>query len=131
MWNQAFNNKLQQQLRPLVFEIDKKDKTKQKELLEIPPSMLTKILLIIPSAIGWITHAPLYLPVKYWVLKVYDKTVHVDAMLVVITLFSYPVYLLLITLLLFIILNTYWVLLLFIILPFTAWSYVQVKEQLD
>jgi 1-acyl-sn-glycerol-3-phosphate acyltransferase len=29
-WNQVFNNKLEQELRPLVFEIEKKDKKKQK-----------------------------------------------------------------------------------------------------
>jgi len=131
VWNQVFNNTLQQELRPLVFEIDKKDKAKQRELLKIKPSLLTKILLVIPAAIGWIAHAPLYLPIKYWVFKKYSNTVHIDSMLIVIPLFSYPFYLLLITLILFITINTYWVFLLFIILPFTAWSYVQVKEQLD
>ena len=130
-WNQAFNNKLQQEFRPLVFEIDKKDKAKQKELLEIRPSTLTKFLLAIPAAIGWLAHVPLYLPIKYWVFKKYGKTVHVDSMLIAIPLFSYPFYLLLITLILFITLNTFWVFLLFIILPFTAWSYVQLKGQLD
>jgi len=130
-WNQVFNNTLKQELKPLVFEIDKKDKAKQKELLEIQPSLFTKILLAIPAVTGWLVHAPLYLPIKYWVLKKYSKTVHVDSMLIAISLFSYPFYLLLITLLLFINLNTWWVFLLFIILPLTAWSYVQVKAQLD
>lgn len=130
-WNQIFNTKLQQQLRPLVFEIDKKDKTKQKELLEIQCSLFTKIFLAIPAAIGWLAHAPLYLPIKYWVLKVYGKTVHVDSMFIAIMLFSYPIYLLLITLLLFIFLKSWGAFLLIIILPFTAWSYVQVKGQLD
>jgi len=130
-WNQAFNNKLQKELRPLIFEIDKKDKAKQKELLEIKPSVVAKILLAIPSVIGWLVHAPLYLPIKYWVLKKYGKTVHVDSMLIAIPLFSYPFYLLVITILLFITLNTWWAFLVFIILPLTAWSYVQVKGQLD
>ena len=131
VWNQVFNNTLQQELCPLVFEIEKNDKAKQKELLEIKPSLLTKILLAIPAAIGWLAHAPFYLPIKYWVFKKYDKTVHIDSMLIAIPLFSYPFYLLLITLILFFTLNTWWVFLVFIILPFTAWSYVQVKEQLD
>ena len=130
-WNQVFNNTLQQELRLLVFEIDKKDKAKQKELLEIRPSLLTKILLTIPAAIGWLTHIPFYLPIKYWVMKKYAGTVHIDSMLIVVSLFSYPFYLLLITFLLFITFNTYWVSLLFIILPFAAWSYVQRKGQLD
>ena len=130
-WNQIFNNKLQQELSPLVFEIEKEDKKKQKELLEIKPSLLTKILLAIPAAIGLLVHAPLYLPIKYWVHKKYNNSGHVDAMQIVLPLLIYPFYLLLITFLLFFILNTSWVFLLMIILPFTAWSYVQVKEQLD
>jgi len=130
-WNQVFNNKLEQELHPLVFEIEKKDKKKQKELLEIKPSLLTKILLAIPAAIGWLFHAPLYLPIKYWVHKKYNNTGHLDAMQIVLPLFIYPFYLLLVTFLLFFTLNSYWVFLLMIILPFTAWSYVQVKRQLD
>lgn len=130
-FNQVFNNTLQQELRPLVYEIDKKDKAKQKELLEIKPSRITTILLSIPAAIGWIAHVPFYLPIKYRVLKKYEETVHIDSMLIVISLFSYPLYLLLITLLFFILLKSLWVVLLFVILPFTAWSYVQLKGQLD
>jgi len=130
-WNQVFNNKLQQELSPLVFEIEKKDKKRQKELLEIDPSLFTKILLAIPAAIGWLIHAPLYLPIKHWVHKKYNNSGHVDAMQIVLPLFIYPFYLLLIIFLLFFTLNTYWVFLLIIILPFTAWSYVQVKGQLD
>ena len=130
-WNQVFNNKLQQELSPLVFEIEKKDKKKQKELLEIDPALLTKILLAIPAAIGLLIHAPLYLPIKYWVHKKYTNTGHLDAMQIVLPLFIYPFYLLFVTFLLFFTLNTYWVFLLMIILPFTAWSYVQVKGQLD
>ena len=130
-WNQVFNNKLQQELSPLVFEIEKEHKKKQKELLEIKPSLLTKILLAIPAAIGWLVHAPLYLPIKYWVHKKYDNTGHLDAMQIVLPLFIYPFYLLLIVLFSFFIFKTGWVFLLMIILPFTAWSYVQVKGQLD
>jgi len=130
-WNQVFNNTLQQELSPLVYEIKKEDKPKQTELLEIRIPPLTKILLAIPAAIGWLVHAPLYLPIKYWVQKKYNDTGHVDAMQIALPLLIYPFYLLLITFLLFIILNTWWVFLLFIMLPFTAWSYVQVKGQLD
>ena len=130
-WNQVFNNTLQQELRPLVYEIEKEDKAKQKKLLEIKIPLPTKIFLAIPAAIGWLVHAPFYLPIKYWVHKKYNNSGHVDAMQLAIPLFIYPVYLLLIILILFFILKTWWVILLFIMLPFTAWSYVQVKGQLD
>ena len=130
-WNLVFNDKLRKELLPLVFEIDKNDKTRQKQLLEIQPSLLKYILLAIPAAIGWLLHSPIYLPIKYWVFKKYGQTVHVDSMLITRSLFIYPFYILLVILLLFIILNTYWVLSLFIIMPFTAWSYVQLKGQLD
>ena len=130
-WHQVFNNRLRQELQPLVFEIEKNDRAKQKELLEIKVPLLAKILLAIPAATGWLVHVPLYLPIKHWVTKKYKNTGHVDSMQIVLTLFIYPFYLLLITILLFIILNSYLVLLLFVILPFTAWSYVQLKGQLD
>jgi 1-acyl-sn-glycerol-3-phosphate acyltransferase len=130
-FNQAFNNTLNQELKPLVYEIDKADKKKQKELLEIKKSSITKILLVIPAAIGWILHAPLYLPIKSWINKKYGETVHGDSMQIAIPLFVYPFYLLLIFLILFFVLNSWWVLPLIILLPFTAWSYVQVKQQLD
>jgi hypothetical protein len=68
-WNQVFNNKLQQELSPLVFEIEKKDKKKQQELLEIDPSLLTKVLLAIPAVIGLLIHAPLYLPINFGYIK--------------------------------------------------------------
>jgi len=130
-WNQVFNNTLQQELRPLVFEIDKKDKAKQKELLEIKTPLIKKILIAIPAVTGWLIHVPVYLPIKHWVMKKYSKTVHVDSMLLALPVFIYPIYLLLVTLILYITLNTPWVLLTFIVFPFTAWSYVQLKEQLD
>lgn len=130
-WNQVFNNTLQQELRPLVYEIKKEDKAKQKELLKIKIPLLSKIFLVIPAAIGWLVHAPLYLPIKYWVNKKYNNSGHVDSMQIVLPLFIYPFYLLLFTILLFFILKTWLVFFLFIILPFTAWSYVQLKEQLD
>ena len=129
--HQSFNSQLQQQLEKLVFEIDKPDKQKQAELLEIKPPALKKIILALPAVIGWLLHAPLYLPVKNYVKKKFEYSDHYDSVLMGILVFSYPVYLLLIVLLLFIFIKAWWVFLLFFILPFTAWSYAQVKGQLD
>lgn len=130
-FNQVFNNTLQQQLRPLVYEIDKTDRQKQEKLLKIKIPLVTKIVLVIPAAVGWLTHVPFYLPIKYWVRKKYDDTGHMDAMQVSIPLVTYPFYLLLIVVILFFVLSSWWVFLLFLLLPLTAWSYVQLKGQLD
>ena len=129
--HQAFNNHLQQELKPLVFEIEKTDKEKQKEILEIKISTIKKVLLVLPAAIGWLAHAPFYFPVKKFVFKKFGKTIHIDSILIALPTFIYPLYLLLIVLLLFLFIKSCWVFLSFLILPFTAWSYVQVKRQLD
>lgn len=130
-FNQSFNNTLQQELKPLVYEIGKSDKQKQEELLAIRIPLSTKILLGIPAIIGWLAHAPLYIPIKYWVNKKYKNTGHLDAMQISIPLVIYPFYLLLLVLILFFVLKSWWVLLVFVLLPLTAWSYVQIKGQLD
>jgi hypothetical protein len=130
-FNQAFNNTLQQELKPLVYEIERSDKQKQKDLLEIKVPFITKIVLAIPAVIGWLVHAPLYLPIKYWVNKKYRDSGHVDAMQISFSLILYPFYLLMIVTILFIVLNTWWVVLLFVLVPFTAWSHVRVKGQLE
>jgi len=129
--NQVFNNHLQKELVPLAFEIETNNKQKQKELLEIKPSSISKILLAIPALIGWLLHAPLYLPLKIFTLNKFRNTVHVDSVLIALLTFLYPIYLLLIVLLLFLFIKSSWVFSLLPILPFTAWSYVQLKGQLD
>lgn len=129
--NQVFNNQLKKEMEPLVFEIEKNDLQKQKKLLEIKPSLAMKILLALPALIGYIIHAPLFLLIKLSVWNKLCRTVHVDSVLIALLVFSYPVYLLLIIFLTFLFTKTWCVLFLFIVLPFTAWSYVQLKGQLD
>ena len=129
--HQAFNNKLQQQFKHLVFEIPTTDKQKQKQLLEIKPSLLKQILLAIPAVMGFALHAPLYLPVKSFTWKRTYNNDHFDSIMTGILLFSYPFYALFLCMLLFIFIKSAYVFLLLLILPFTAWSYVQLKPQLD
>jgi len=129
--NQAFNSKLQKELAPLIFEIKKENKESQKEMLEISPSLLTKIFLAVPALIGLMAHAPLYWPLKIIILKKIGHTVHVDSVLSALLVFSYPLYLMLTILLVFLLLKSWWVLVLIIFLPFSAWSYLQLKGQLD
>ncbi|MEO7923897.1 MAG: 1-acyl-sn-glycerol-3-phosphate acyltransferase [Chitinophagaceae bacterium] len=129
--HQAFNTKLQTELEQLVFEISKTDKQKQKELLTIAPAQWKKIFFLLPATIGFITHLPLYLPVKRFTWKRTHDNDHFDSVMTGILLFTYPLYLLLLVMLLLFILKSWWVLALLLILPFTAWSYVQLKPQLD
>jgi hypothetical protein len=129
--NQAFNNKLQAQLEQLVFEIDKNDTKKQRLLLEEKPSPLTKIILFIPAIIGWLIHAPLYLPIKKITYKKTRDNDHYDSVLVASLLFIYPLYLVLLTAIAILLTKNFYFLLLTFALPFTAWAYVQLKQQLD
>lgn len=129
--HQAFNDKLCQQLNKLVLEIPLTDKQKQKELLEVKPSLMKQITLFIPALIGWVIHAPLYLPVKSFTWKRTWNNDHFDSVMTGILLFTYPVYLLILIATAFLVTNSWLVLLLFLFLPFTAWSYIQLKPQLD
>jgi 1-acyl-sn-glycerol-3-phosphate acyltransferase len=129
--HQSFNNKLLHQFEKLVFEIPKTDKQKQATLLELKPALFKKIILSVPGAIGWIIHAPLYLPVRRFTLTRTFNNDHYDSIMTAILLFAYPVYLLILSLLLFLFIKSWWVFLLLLILPFTAWSYTQLKPQLD
>lgn len=108
LWNssegiryQAFNNKLQQQLNQLVFEINNQDKEKKQTLLEKKPAYLSKILFAFPAFIGWLTHLPLYLPVQKITYKKTAHNDHFDSIMAAVLLVTYPFYLLLITLVTF------------------------------
>jgi len=131
MRHQAFNDELRQQLNKLVLEIPQTDKQKQRELLEAKPSLLKQIILFIPALIGWIIHAPLYLPVRSFTWKRTWNNDHFDSVVTGILLFAYPIYLLILIVIAFLVTKSWFVLLLFLLLPFTAWSYVQLKPQLD
>jgi 1-acyl-sn-glycerol-3-phosphate acyltransferase len=129
--HQAFNEKLRQQLVKLVFEIDKEDKYLQKTLLVVKPSLLKKIILLIPAVAGWLLHAPLYYPARAFVKSKPKLKLHYDSVLNALLMFKYPFYVLFITLLVLLLVKSWWAWLLPFVLPFTAWSYVQVKGQLD
>jgi 1-acyl-sn-glycerol-3-phosphate acyltransferase len=129
--NQSFTYKLEKQLQQLVFEIDKNDIQKQKQLLEKKPSLSTKIFLFIPAAIGWLLHAPLYLPVKKFTYKKTWNNDHYDSVLAALLLFIYPFYVALATIIAFTFTDSILSLLLIILMPFTAWACIQLKPQLD
>ena len=129
--NLAFNLKLKEQLHRLVYEINKNDIRQQERILEKKPSLFAKISLAMPAAIGWIIHAPLYVPIKNFTHKKTVNNDHYDSILVVLLLFMYPCYLILITVIILLLTHNVYFLLLTLALPFTAWAYVQLKPQLD
>lgn len=123
-----FNEKLTSQLQQLVFEIDKSDQQKKEELLYIKPSLIKKILLFIPAIIGLIINAPLYL-VFHFIIK--NRAVdHYDSIMTGLLFFFYPLYVLAITLIIFFVTESSYALLLLLLMPFTAWSYLQLKKQI-
>jgi 1-acyl-sn-glycerol-3-phosphate acyltransferase len=128
---QSFTNKLQEQLQQLVFEIDKKDIQKQKQLLEKNPPALVAIILFVPAAIGWLIHAPVYLPVKNFANKRTSNSDHHDAVLIALLFFIYPLYVILITVATFLLTHNPLSWLLIVVMPLTALSYAQLKPQLD
>lgn len=127
----AFNNKLRQQLNDLVFEINKDDKPMQARLLASSPTLFRKIMLFIPAIIGWLVHSPLYLSVKRFTWKRTYNNDHFDSVLTGILIFAYPIYLLILCLIVFTFTGSWFTLFLLFLLPFTAWSYIQLKPQLD
>jgi 1-acyl-sn-glycerol-3-phosphate acyltransferase len=127
----AFNNRLQRQLEQLVLEIPQTDKQKQKDLLELKPTLFKQIILSVPAAIGFLIHAPLYLPARNLTWKRAYNNDHYDSIVTAILLFTYPIYLLLLALLLFLFIKSWYVFLVLLVVPFTAWSYTQLKPQLD
>ena len=129
--HQAFNNILNNELTNLVYDIPKHDLEKQRRLLKSPPSSLKKILLFIPSMIGFITHSLLYIPLKKIALKKAGHNDHFDSFMMVTLLFLYPIYLLLIFLGLYFSGFIFTAIFILVLLPFTAWAHVQLKPQLD
>jgi len=127
----AFNTKLQQQLNTLVFEINKLDKGKKQALLEKKPHRWSKIFFAFPAFVGWLIHLPLYIPVqKITHIKTADND-HFDSIMAAVLLVTYPFYLLLISFITFYLTRSSFSFLLLLLLPVTAWCYVQVKAQLD
>jgi 1-acyl-sn-glycerol-3-phosphate acyltransferase len=122
-----FNEKLQQQLQNLVFEIDKNDPEKLKKYFYIRQPVFKKIVLFIPAIAGYLFHFPLY----RWI----DESIknrasdHYDSIIVGLLFFLYPIYLCLLTLLVFLITKNILAFSLLLIIPFTAWSYLQLKRQ--
>lgn len=123
----AFNSILEQQLKKGVIEAAATDKEKIKRKFFVPQPLIKQVLLFIPAAAGWLLHAPLYYPV---ILLIKNRANdHFDAVVVSLLFILYPVYLLAVTITAYCITGSLLTLLLFLVMPFTAWSFLQLKRQ--
>lgn len=119
-----FNDILQMQLQPLVYEAENAEAAKK--FFPAEGNLAKTVLLFIPALVGVGVHWPLFYLSKALAQLKFRNSDHYDSVLVVLLFILYPWYLLLIALLLcpHIGLPAFSV---FIVLPFTAWSWVQIK----
>lgn len=124
-----FNNILKNKLQSLVIEIPINDYEKIKDNFYFQISKTFRILLLLPAFTGLVIHAPLYIPIKFYVYKKTIDTVHYDSIIACALFMLYPIYLIVISMILFSITSSCWSYSLILILPFFAWSYLQLKKQ--
>ena len=124
----AFNGLLEEQLKGLVYEIDKGDKKLLKQKLYQPQPLLKRRVLFIPAAVGFLLHAPLYFTAKKVTDKHFDND-HYDSVINALLMLAYPLYLILFFILAGAVFNWWIGLCVFVLMPFCAWAYVRVKDQ--
>jgi 1-acyl-sn-glycerol-3-phosphate acyltransferase len=123
-----FNEKLQSQLRQLIFEIDKNDQETLKSMFSFKQPLYKKIILFFPAIIGFMINAPLYFVIHLIIKK--RAVDHYDSIMTGLLFILYPLYVLALSLLTFYFTKNIYSLLLLIVIPFTAWSYLQLKRQI-
>lgn len=124
----SFNEKLQSQFEKLVYEIDAGDKEKQKKYFYIKQPLPKKILLFFPAVAGFIVNAPLYFVIHLIIRK--RASDHYDSIMVGLLFFIFPLYVFSLTLIAFFLTQSLYSFLLLVLLPFAAWSYLQLKKQI-
>lgn len=125
-----FNNSLEQQLAPRIYEIAAGNKQAVREHFKRPKKGLFYVLLFLPAMIGWLLHAPLFYPVKLFTHFKFRNSGHYDSVLHALLMLLYPLYLLLVSIIAFNYTGWY-ALAVFVVLPFTAWAWVQWSEVIE
>jgi len=126
-----FNEILKTQLIKYVFEIDSSNKEKLKEIFYIQQPGLKKIVLFIPATLGFLIHTPLYHFARWLGSVINNETEHYDSKLIGLLFILYPVFLLVISCLVLFFAGSLLSFMFLLLAPFTAWSFVQLKRQLD
>ncbi len=125
----AFNQLLQNQMQPLIYEIDTADAEKRKSIFEVKVPVWKKILLFIPALFGLILNFPLYFVAKTIAIQYGSNNDHYDSILIAVLFVFFPIYLLLFSLITFFIFQNHLSWLLLLLMPFCAWSWLQAKKQ--
>jgi 1-acyl-sn-glycerol-3-phosphate acyltransferase len=123
-----FNNNLQHSLQALVFEIPEEEITQQANKLSVKQHYFIKALLLLPAGIGFLLHAPLYIPLKKYASTRTKGTDHYDSVLTVLLVFLYPFYLFLSLLILAVAGYGWFSILPLALFPLLARAFVMVKN---
>ncbi len=123
-----FNEHLERSLKNLVYEIDPNNTVAITEKLGHPTPLILKALLALPAIAGALIHAPLYYLVKWFTDKYFDND-HWDSVFNSLAVLLYPLYLLPLCICVWAYANVQAALVALVLIPFTAWAYVQVKDQ--
>lgn len=124
-----FNEKLKDELIPLVHHFDSKDIEGIQNKFSIKQSQFYKPILFIPSKIGKWIHAPLYLPIQSFCKKKAGNSDHYDSVLVGLLFILYPIFLTLIALSFYWMFGEWYWILIFVFMPFFAWAFVQLRDE--
>lgn len=126
-----FNETLKAQLDEYVFEIDSNDKAALQQSFYIKQPLLKRMLLFLPALAGLLVHAPFFYLVKWLGNALVKEDGHDDSKMIGFLFILYPLFLLVLSAVAFLFTGSWLSFLLILFLPFTAWSYVQLKKQLD
>ena len=126
-----FNETLNAALGKYVFEIEASDKATLQNTFYVKQPFLKKILLFLPAITGLIIHAPLFFVIKWLANFLIKEEGHYDSKMIAFLFLLYPPFLLILSAIMFSITGNWVSFFLMLIFPFTAWSYVQLKNQLD
>ena len=90
--------------------------------------LILVLLLVIPAAMGWLSHVFLYYPVKFFVGGKTARMLYYDSLLFTILFLLYPFYWIASNILAFLFFTNIWIQILFICMPLLAWTTVYWKE---
>jgi len=122
-----FNDRLNEQLQKLVYELDEKDKAAVGRAFKKQRPFTTYALLALPALVGWVLHAIFYYPIKFFCDYRFERSGHYDSVLHSLLVLLYPIFLLLF----FLVASAYGAkpaLALTLLMPFMAWAWVQFSE---